>query len=625
MKNEEKKHTENVEAKPPVYGNESFGIPSDCSKKQKFSSLKLAFYIVVVVSVCGLLYSGFYRATDAFLPEMTFDKSQKALLYIRNHDVTIKDYNDRKGRGVVSSEQLYSSGDGRYVTVTDDEKYIFFAQENSGTESGFDLCYRRISAIDGKKVDSSGETVRIASDVRMYEIHPNGNFVLYLKGNRLYFSDLKKSKILATGVSEFYLSKNNQQAIYYKTDGSVYTCGTSMKGAPVLVDADITRVLSEKQEYAKIYYMRDNTLYLKEHGKERELIAENVADAILLDDFLYFVRKEPYAWRFSEVFADDMQVYDRQTKEPALSDYYIENAEGGRSLDEVSYHEALQQYEQKVMRDAVRAYLAENPITSEQFVLYGVKSGEARAIDNNLAEYALGYNSCKQVVLYKRNVLQEEKIAFSTVTGIEDAISRGMDFVTEPASVGMGVLRKDKTPYLGLPEFPKGQVEVSLDGKFLYTIEEAEDSGKGTLVRYEFAAKGLRNRKKLCQNITDFALDGADSRVVIVFEDEKMGIVIGDTHTHLSDTSTHDFFYVDGTLYFFDAYDEAAASGKLKRFRDGKVKLVDNQVHAFDVRNLKTVAYIKNYNPEYGFGDLYVKTGNKKREKIDICVRSILP
>ena len=625
MKKEEKKHTENAETKPPVYGNESFGIPSDCTKKQKFSSLKLAFYIVAVVAVCGLLYSGFYRATDALLPEMTFDKSQNALLYIKNHDVTIKDYNDRKGKGVVSSEPLYSSGDGRHVTVTDNEKYIFFAQENSGTESGFDLCFRKVSDIDGKKEDASGETVRIASDVRRYEAHPNGNFVLYLKGNRLYFSDLEKSKILALDVKDFYLSKNNQQTIYYKTDGSVYTCGTSMKSGPVLVDTDITKVLSEEQEYAKMYYMKDNTLYLKEHGEERELIAENVADAILLDGFLYFVRKEPRAWRFSEIFTDDMQVFDKQAEEPALSDYYKEDEEGGRYLDEASYDEALAAYEQKTLRDTVRAYLAENPITTEQFVLYAAQSGDVRAIDNHLAEYALRHNSSKQVILYKRNVLPEQKIAFSTVMGIEDALSRGTDFVSEPVSVGMGVLQKDKTPYLGLPVFPKGQVEISLDGKFLYTMENADDSGKGTLVRYDIAARALKNRRELCKDITEFFVDGADSRVVIVFEDEKIGIVIGDTHTHLSDASTHDFFYVDGTLYFFDAYDETTASGKLKRFRDGKVKQVDNHVHAFDVRNLKTVAYIKNYNTEYGFGDLYVKTGNKKREKIDICVRSILP
>ncbi len=613
-----------AEAKPPIYGNESFGIPSDCTKKQKFNGLKLAFYIVVVASVCGLLYSGFNSATDKFLPEMTFDKSQDALLYIRNHDVTIKDYNDRRGRAVVSSEQLYSSGDGRFVTVTDDEKYVFFAQDNTGTESGFDLCFRRVSAIDGKKEDLPAETKVLDSDVRAYKAHPNGNFVLYLKGNRLYFSNLKETAIVATEVNEFYLSDNSQQMIYYKTDGRVYTRGTTMRSTPVPVDSDITKVLSEKEEYAKIYYLKGNALYVKEHDRERRLIAEGVVDAILLDEFLYFVRKEPNAWRFHEIFVDDKQVYDKELEEPDPKNYYAEDLEGIRYFDEGAYESALVLYEQKVFRDAIREYFDANPITSEQFVLYAVKGNEVRAIDENLAEYTLRYNSSRRTVIYKKNVLQDSKIRLSTVTGIEDALSRGLEFVEKPVSVGMGVLQKNEKPYLGLSVFPKGQIEISLDGKYLYYMEQPSENGPGTLVRYEFGGKELKNRKELCSPITDFALDGADSRVVIAFDGNKMGIVMGDTYTHLSDTSIHDFFYVDGTLYFFDEYNETALSGTLKRFRDGKVKTVDTNVHAFDVRNLKTVAYIKNYNTEFGFGDMYLKTGNKKREKVDICVRSIL-
>ena len=40
------KNTENEE--PKVYGNENFGIPEDCTKKQKFSTVKLVFYIFAV-------------------------------------------------------------------------------------------------------------------------------------------------------------------------------------------------------------------------------------------------------------------------------------------------------------------------------------------------------------------------------------------------------------------------------------------------------------------------------------------------------------------------------------------------------------------------------------------------
>lgn len=624
MKRNKKKHVEQTEAKPPVYGNESFGIPSDYTKRQKFSGVKLAFYIVVVVCICGLLYSGFYKAADRFLPEMTFDKSQAPLLYVRNQDITIKEHQERRGKAVASSEQRYTGGNNEQIVMSDNYKYIFFAQENSGEESGFDLCFRKISSIDGKKQDLPEETVRIDSDVRSYKTHPDGNFVLYLKGTQLYFSNLKKSKIVSTDVKEFYISQNNQQVIYYKNDGRVYTCGTSLKSKPELVDTDVTKVLTEKQTYAKMFYMKGTHLYEKEYGAEQKLIAENVADAILLGDTVYFVRREPYEWQFREIFVDDRRVQDKELEEPDLKDYYMADAVGNRYVDEVAYRDAQEAYQLKKMRDTVRQYFALNPISTEQFVLYAVDEGETQLVDKNLAEYTLRHHSCKETIVYKRNVLREEKIKISTVNGINDAIIRGTEYVNVPATVGLNVLEEGKKPYLGMSVFPTGQIEISLDGTYLYCIEGKKNGETGTLVRYEMTGKTLKNRKVLQKNVTDFAVDGAKSDVAIVFAGNTMGVVMGDTYTHLSDNSTHDFFYVDGTLYYFDEYNEGTLSGTLKLFREGKVKTVDTNVHAFDVRNLKTVAYIRQYDTELGFGTLYVKTGNRAREKVDVCVRSIL-
>lgn len=625
MKQDEKKYAEqNTPQEEPVYGNESFGIPSDCTQKQKMSGFKLTCYIIVVVSLCGLIYGGFRKATERFLPEMTFDKSAQPLLYIRNHDVTIKGSNDRKGKSVVSAERIYSSGEGRSVTVTDDGKYVFFASENTGTESGFDLCYRRISTIDGKQEDTPSETVCIDSDVREYKIHPNGKFVLYLKGNRLYFSDLEKSNIVASDVTEFYLSKNSQQMVYYKTGGAVYTRATAAKSSSVQVDSGIQKVLSEKNEYAKIYYLKNNALYLKEMDKDRVLLAENVLDAIVLDEYVYFVKKEPHIWRLQEVFLDEKQVFDKERTEPYPFDYTAQDATGAVVLDEAEYNAAVAEYEGKVLRDTIREYFKQYPITSEQYVLYTIERGDAKKVDEGLSEYSLRYHSCKQAIVYKKDVLRDEKIKLSTLTGTEDALAQAERYLNEPASIGLGVLRKDKTPYLGLEEFPKGQIEISLDGKYLYCIEQIDENGKGTLVRYDISSRALKNRKEIHTGITDFALDGADSQVAMAYDGAKMGICIGETYTHLSDSSNHEFFYVDGTLYFFDEYNEGAQSGTLKRFRDGKAKVIDYNVHSFDVRNLKTVAYIKNYNTELGFGDLYLKSGNRTKEKIDVCVRNIL-
>ncbi len=617
-----KKKKQSEETKEMVYGNEYYGIPSDYTKKQKFSGVKLAFYIIVVVSLCGLIYSGFHEMTDWLLPEMSFDKSGKPMLYIKNSDVTIKDVTDKKGKSVVASV-LYGTGNGQQVKISDNMKYVFFATVDHTVESGYALCYRQIAEIDGKSKDTPSETVVIDSGVTSYKIPSGGNFVLYTKGQNLYFSDLEKSKIIASDVTEFHLSKNNQQVIYYKTNGSIYTCGTSENSKPVVVDTDVQVVYSEKNEYNTICYMKNNHLYIKDMDRERQLVAENVLDAILLDNFLYFVKSEPKIWRPNEVFTDEQQVFDNERTEPLPEDFMTVDASGEETFDEAAYLDATEAYAEKQKRDEIRDYFAENPLVSDQYVLYMYRRGEAKKVDENLASYSLRYNSCKQTIVYPKRQRTKNKPKLRTCHSIDDAVLKVNAYLGSGTTV-MNVLRKDTTPYMGLEAVPKGQIEISLDGRYLYCIEQQNAEGKGILVRYSISQKELRHRTELCRGVTEFAVDGADSSVALAYDGTKMGICQGDTYTPLSEHTNHDFFYVDGTLYYFDEYNETEKSGTLMRFRDGKTKVVDRDVHTFDVRNLKNVAYIKRFDMELGVGELYVRNGNKKHEKIDICVRTIL-
>ena len=64
-----------------VYGNENFGIPKDYTKKQRFSALKLAFYVIAVVAICVTGYRYYNDALDRFLPEITFDRTNQPLVY----------------------------------------------------------------------------------------------------------------------------------------------------------------------------------------------------------------------------------------------------------------------------------------------------------------------------------------------------------------------------------------------------------------------------------------------------------------------------------------------------------------------------------------------------------------
>ena len=624
MEKDKNTHNEHTEDAKQVYGNASFGIPADCTQKQKMNGIKLACYIVVVVLICSVVYGSYRAATSYFLPVMTFDKSAQPVLYVQNADLMVKTDSDRRGKMVIHSEQLYNDSDSaELVQITSDGRSVFYAVESAEGDPGFDLYYGRISSVDNDR-DTPNEHLCIDSGVTAYKIHPDGRFVLYLKEDRLYYSNLTDSHMVATGVTAFYLSKNNQQFIYYKDGSRIYTCGTGEKDRPVLVDAEIDKVLSEKEEYVRIYYLKQGALFLKEIDKEAVCIAENVKDGIMLGDYVYFVKEETLQKTFEDIFYDDKATRDKSLTEPVQTDYMVFAADGTKRLDTEAYDAAMQQYEEKLIRDTIRDYFSLHPMAETENVLYTVRWNGIKEVDSGLNDAALHYNSCKQTIVYEKEIENEEKIRLSSVENIEDALQKIEMQQSEEKKNGMYVLIKDKMPYLGLEYFPQGQIEISLDGKFLYCLETVGEDGRNALVRYTISSRELKNRTVLREGVTDFAVDGADSSIVIVFDENKLGLCEGDTYTHLSDSSCHSFFYVDGTLFFYDEYNVQTESGKLQWFRDGKVKLVDVGVHAFDVRNLKTVTYIKHFNQEFGFGDLYLKSGNAKGKKIDICVRSII-
>lgn len=595
-----------------VYGNESFGIPSDCTKKQKFSGVKLAIYIVVVALLCSGVYVGFQEATYYLLPSVTFDKTNKPVFYVTTKTLSAKYEKEQRSRTISEDEKIYSDmAVSEKIYITPDAKYVFYPGKVND-DNTFDLFLR-----------ADGEPLCIAENVTSYKAHPKGQFVLYIKDSALYISDLKKPKMISLGVTDFYLSKNGQQITYFKDGGRMYTCTTGKELKTALVDSDITKLLTPKDEYVDIYYIKDNSLYHKKTGEDGVVIAENVFDGIVLGENVYFTRKEMVERPMTEYIYDDMLREDKEIIPPKEEDFLTENILGEEVLDVEAYRISQERYEQKVTRDLMRDYFAADYIPKEEFTLYSIRRNGEVKIDEMLKDGYLNYNSCKDTIVYEKNVLKKDEIVMSELSSAQEAALGIEKLLSEEMETCMQVLVKGKRPFEGTESFPDGHIEISLDGKFIYCIENIKSNGKGTLVRYSVSGRELKDRKELRESVTDFALDGSDSTVTAIFDGAKMGICVGETYTHLSDNTCKKFYYVDGTLFFYDNYNFQTQAGQLKIFRDGKVKLIDNRVYDFDVRNYRTVSYIKDYNHDSGSGILYVKEGNQKR-KIDIGVKDIL-
>ena len=587
------------DAEPEVYGNENFGIPKDCSKKQKFSTVKLTFYILAVVAICLTGYKYYQKTVDRYLPEITYDKTKQPMVYSTASGFVVKTQSGEKYKVATSPDG--ENADAMIRSVAQG-KSIFFLGESERNSQGFNLCVYN--------VDSDSVTV-IDRHVTEFKVNPDGKFAVYKKGNKLYFSDLGESSMIADDVSDYFLSENNQVITYFSSDGtSMYTCGTAKDDEPWLVDSEITKIISKNGDYKNTYYIKDSMLCSKVYGEDKKIIAKDIIDATMLGNSVYYTKKEVYVRPMTDFLSDSTYEDDKNMTPPKGSDF-IKEVDGMSFFDEEAFNLANTHYEEKVKRDEIRLSFQNTPIITNGYSLYRYSQG-VELVDTHIATPYLTRNSCKNIMVYKKKDVQSPNLKdltdFKTSEETKDyakEIERGMQ------DEDMYMVKEGQTPFFVFEFFPTMQIEISLDGKYLYCIESKKGKNEGILTRYEIGTDSLINRKEIADKVTDFAVDGSDSSAVMVFSHDTLSFYYNDALTYLSDSSCREFFFVDRTLFYYDDYDYEKKAGTLCSIRNGVVTAIDTEVYAFNVRKHNAVSYIKNYDEKLKTGVLYIKNGSK--------------
>lgn len=595
---------------PKVYGNENFGIPDDCTKKQKFSTIKLIFYICAVAAICITGYKYYTDAMDKLLPEITYDKTSQPLIYHTSNGITVKTqkgsiYNvDIDNKAVVSSVKPVSKG-----------KVLFFLSANESNPASLDLVMYNS--------DNNISTI-IDTGVTEFKTNSDGRYVAYKKGTELHLSNIESTRLVHKNVSEYYLSANNQVVTFFTSGGStMYTCNTSIDEVPVLVNMGIKKLISPKNAYANIYYIKNNSLYSQTYNGVQKKICENVADAIMLGDTVYYTVKDEYERKLTDFFTDDLKESDELMTPPDGNDFISETKDLS-FFDEQAFAEAVESYNDKLLRDEIREYFEENPVNFSGFSLYVVKDEKPVLADTYLTSPNLTLNSCKSIIAYKKYDSQiSERPNLADMTTLAEAVALRNELSSIPADEDMFLLREGKNPFFALELSPSMQIEISLDEKYLYCIESDEESQNGTLAKYEIGQSALKNRTEIMPDATDFALDGSNSSAVMVFCGDSLSMYDGETLTPLSDSSCRDFFFVDSTLFYYDQYDKTTKSGNLMSIRNGKISLIDSNVSSFYVRRYNNVSYIKDYDAQTATGTLCTKDGSKTK-RIDSSAKAII-
>lgn len=497
----------------------------------------------------------------------------------------------------------YDEGFTNHIQISDDGKLIFFADDIDNAE--FKLYYRKTNqrVPRGNGADEKG--IRVASGVNSFQASPNGDFVVYLKGDRLYISDLKEERSIANDVTYFNLSDDLQKIIFRKDDGDVYICGMGKKNEPEKVDSDVDTILTGYGEYNKMYYKKGDELYYKEYGKDKVKVAADISNAMTIGDTYFITKEVKTKKKFNDLFDDDCASSDAQMTNPSYSDFKTPDENGYMRTDYDAYYAARDKYNEKEARDDVREYYANNAQEITTYVLYKVVGTDIQEIDNGLLESYV-YN------IFTKQSSDDSKIRMSSVKSLSDARNK-VSNLQNNVELSAYILKSDGKiiPIADYGADDCVNIQISSDEKYFYCIEDPDSNYNGTLNRYTITDSGLTSKEKIYDDASGYNL--FDDAVIVHTDDEAMGIYEKGKYIHLSDSSNWRYHYEDGVLYFYDRYSSNNEDGNLMRYENGKTKQIDIDVHDFVVRGAKNCYYIKDYSDSRSKGELYQNKGGKSK------------
>lgn len=542
---------------------------------------KLVSVIVAAVLVIVLVFAA-YKLINGIFSSGEADREKMPLFYVtEDAKLNVLKADAKKPAMITDDDYLedVTYYDGyEIVNVSEDgKKYCYIKEDDDGDKA---LYFRQISDNKGKR------EVLIDKDVDDFIMDKNGSFVLYRDGDKLYYSNMKKSYRLAKDISGYILTENGKNVIYNKMDedSENYSYSFYIRGLKendeekkIVSGADSFMAYGideEGNEYVLDngwYYGQDGDLFYKKNGKEPQKVLSDINNLDFIGSTLFATTSEKIT---------------------------IEN-DSDDSYSELEYLD--EDYE----KDGIQINVY------KLYKLDGAKAG--KPVAENL--YEVSFSS--QVVKAFKEKVDGKK--FKSMEDLEDGLVYSI-LKADASLVSLGSVKID--------DFE--EYEVSEDEKYLYAIADIdEETNAGTLERYEIKSKEVSSKaEKILENVSYFQVCKDIIRVTTEDGDNSiLGIYKNGKYQKISDKeySMVGVFPEENVFYFLDDYDIDGQAGTLKKCDNGKVIEIAKNVYRsnIDFRSANMFYYLADYDVDEESGELFVCKG-KKSTKIADNVKLIL-
>jgi hypothetical protein len=535
------------------------------------------------------------------------------LLYLKDDEINMTALNKigpfELTDGLFDDDDAYSRYFYSEIRFSDDGNYMFYP-ENITEYDEFDLFYLSLKADNAKR--SSAE--KIDSGISSYAISQDGTRVFYLKNNKLYFYNLKEKIKLDSDVSEFYISGDGMKLVYLTDENDLYARDMKTDGAEKIdSDAQIEYVTEDLE---KIYYLKNNNLYLKQTGSEKAKIDNGIGGVIRVFESgeLYYFTSTTQSVPLSDYVTDDM-TSDAVMTEPDYDDYMGEDSYGYSTFDSDAYYADWNAYYEKQERDSLRDALRSNTYTvTKRSLYYYDGASSVKVADDFYTDMTTGYDKA-MLVYSKYDSTEVPTFKLSEITSYYD-VQNALDMALNTGgSICLAIGGKETALELESAEY----FRFNKAGTSLYYLENTSGDAYDLYARVisgDTAGKPELYDEDIYYSYYIFY----DSDAVVYFKDVDTANYSGDLYIDKNKVDTDVYCYnmwglpneKTSLLYMVD-YDETDLIGTLKKYDGIKTVKIADDVRDYVTDDKGTIAYITNYDTDDSVGDAYLYTGSRPK------------
>ena len=493
------------------------------------------------------------------------------------------------------------------------------------------------------------EAIKIDSGVSgefPYYVSSDNNTITYVKrnDNTIYQYDMKKKEKtkIDSGLRDFidfYAEDGGKQILYIKEDGDLYLKKAGKDKEKI--DSDVKEIVDFEYKDKKAVgaiYIKDGKLYKKVEGKEKEKIVSDVDDVVSRfkgESFYYVTEGKGSSTVLMDYVEDDMKEQDEDIQEPgAEPEYpswfsYSTTEEYQKALEDYNtahdeYIKARDKYQEKVERDSLREELEKEKVSKSTKELYYYDGKEGKKISDNFVSLISRAYTNPVIAFYVDEEEEVEKVKLSEIEYTYDVYEH-IEGGFSKSSGKMAIAVGDEVS--NTEQEDVDVAEISKAGDLVYFVADINEAKeKGDLYEIKIKNNKVSEASLYDEDVYSGDLSMYEDGQILYFKDFKDS----EGSLYINKKEIDEDVYIYGVrwnysnkeiLYYKD-YNQSKEKGSLMIYNGKKSKLIEEDVHDFDILYDGSILYLYDYSTGKYKGELkHYKNG--KNKKIDEDVTAI--